>query len=358
MQIEFNVTGSERQRLVNALVAITGLQKEYQGAPSMAYRVGDYTVDKTGTLIVPEDVDPAVVNGIVDQIYEQYGFFTDNLPEPESDEPEVPADVAPERAADAAEEPEPLTDPASPEEPTEAPETPDVVEPEDSEEEATGEDDEEEAENDETEDDEEDDDLTHVTLSLPLHQFTPSAIERLRALVESKQTLLKKALDTDNLEIQVDDEKVSFPWFTTYGGQYAEDVDAYSKLVFAMARLAITQKRVSPVEKPNEDEKLAMRLFLIRLDFIGDEYKAARKILMRNFSGGGTPRSDAFKNFTMEAPEVTVSGVKTATEAPEEPPAAESAVLSETEETLEDAPATEVDELPEAEPETKEDTHE
>ena len=42
---------------------------------------------------------------------------------------------------------------------------------------------------------------------------------------------------------------------------------------------------ISPVERPQENLKYAMRLFLVRLGFVGDEYKQARKILLRDLSG-------------------------------------------------------------------------
>ena len=55
--------------------------------------------------------------------------------------------------------------------------------------------------------------------------------------------------------------------------------------------MAKTQKRVTATEKPAENEKLAMRLFLVRLGFIGDEYKTARKILLRNLAGNSSWKS-------------------------------------------------------------------
>lgn len=40
-----------------------------------------------------------------------------------------------------------------------------------------------------------------------------------------------------------------------------------------------------------DNEKYAFRCFLLRLGFIGDEYKADRKVLLKNLSG-----SSAFKD--------------------------------------------------------------
>ena len=127
-------------------------------------------------------------------------------------------------------------------------------------------------------------------------------------VIRSKQTLLKKALATDDLSIQVDEEKVVFPWFTIQDERKsAEEVDAYTRLVLALARKALTQTRVSSEEKLNPDERLGMRLYLINLGFIGDEYKSARAVLMRNFSGSNAAQKFA-EDFNLAMPEVHIGG--------------------------------------------------
>ena len=55
--------------------------------------------------------------------------------------------------------------------------------------------------------------------------------------------------------------------------------------------MALKQKRITTKEKPVDNEKYAFRCFLLRLGFIGAEYKTARKILLKNLSG-----SSAFRN--------------------------------------------------------------
>ena len=50
MSINFHVTGKERKALVEALSEITFSEAAYAGAPTFAYRVGDYTVDKNGVI--------------------------------------------------------------------------------------------------------------------------------------------------------------------------------------------------------------------------------------------------------------------------------------------------------------------
>ena len=146
-----------------------------------------------------------------------------------------------------------------------------------------------------------DDGKTRLAISLPIGPFKNSygSLQRLKDLIGSKETLLKIALGTEDLTFQTDDEKVSFPWFTLEEpGRASDEVDAYTKLIVAMARKAVTQSRVSGKEKPNPDPRLAMRLFLINLGFIGDEFKSARAILLRNFKAGNSSM-----NFSSDFPE-------------------------------------------------------
>lgn len=152
----------------------------------------------------------------------------------------------------------------------------------------------------------EEDGVSHLTLSLPVSMFeqSPGSMQRLKAAIGSKQTLLKKALGADSLEVVVEEDRVTFPWFTLTSEDNSAEVDAYSKLVFALSKKAITQTRVDPVEKVPDDLQLGMRLYLINLNFKGDEFKSARAVLMRNFksTGGGTSAGSTKYEFTM--PEV------------------------------------------------------
>ncbi|MDD7450824.1 MAG: hypothetical protein PUK76_07235 [Treponema sp.] len=60
--------------------------------------------------------------------------------------------------------------------------------------------------------------------------------------------------------------------------------------ITALCEMSINQKRINATEKDVDNEKYAFRCFLLRLGFIGEEYKAERKILLKNLSG-----SSAFK---------------------------------------------------------------
>ena len=129
-----------------------------------------------------------------------------------------------------------------------------------------------------------------LTVALPREYFTDEALGNLKNIVASKQTLIKKALGLTELPIEETDEKVSFPWF---GMKPTENdaVTAYTHFIYALCEMAKNQKRVNAKEKEVENEKYAFRCFLLRLGFIGNEYKVERKILLQNFTG-----SAAFKN--------------------------------------------------------------
>ena len=54
--------------------------------------------------------------------------------------------------------------------------------------------------------------------------------------------------------------------------------------------MAKRQKRVVAVVADADNDKYAFRCFLLRLGFIGDEYKIARKVLLRYLTGNSAFR--------------------------------------------------------------------
>lgn len=56
MELHYNVTGIPRKELVVAVSEFTGAAPEYKAAPSFAYEIGTYTVDKDGTLTGPTNL--------------------------------------------------------------------------------------------------------------------------------------------------------------------------------------------------------------------------------------------------------------------------------------------------------------
>lgn len=128
-----------------------------------------------------------------------------------------------------------------------------------------------------------------LTIEMPMKGFTDESVVNLEKLVASKASLIKKAIGAAELPIEHTGTMLKFPWFKSDAD--SEAVKAYSSLICALCARAKEQNRVIAKEKPVENEKFAFRVFLLRLGFIGDEYKAARKILLKNLSG-----NSAFKN--------------------------------------------------------------
>ena len=125
---------------------------------------------------------------------------------------------------------------------------------------------------------EDEDEPCGVCVSMPKSLFTDSSLENLKALIAAKGNLIKKALGVDDLPLEITDTKVSFPWFPET--PTPEELKAYDTFICKLCELARTQKRVTATEKPTDNEKYAFRCFLLRLGFIGAEYKEARKILL------------------------------------------------------------------------------
>ena len=126
-------------------------------------------------------------------------------------------------------------------------------------------------------------------MAIQMPEMTGDELSRLEALIESKGSLLKKAIGADSLMVGEKDGKLDFAWFKA--DATPDEIKAYMDLVTALCKMAKEAKRITAKDKPVENEKYAFRCFLLRLGFIGDEFKTSRKILLKNFTG-----SSAFKN--------------------------------------------------------------
>lgn len=127
-----------------------------------------------------------------------------------------------------------------------------------------------------------------LTVSMPRELLTNTDIETLQQIVTARAPLLKKAFLADSLEALVTDTAVSFPWFPFTTEPI--EVNAYSAFVTKLCDMARRQKRVVGVVAETDNDKYAFRCFLLRLGFIGDEYKIARKVLLRNLTGNSAFR--------------------------------------------------------------------
>ena len=226
----FNVSGDTKKKLVKLISSHLGVESRYLGAPSFAYSIGNYTVNKDGSLSWDEDDERTA--GLLEAIKAE-GFTTTEDEEVEEEEVLIEEEM------------------------------------------------EEEAE------------ANRLCISFPKSMYDERTLENLKNLVEGKGTLMKKAFKADSLEIVFDDEKVSFPWFELIDSDH---FNAYTQFISAITKMAREQKRILGKERTVENEKYAFRCFLLRLGFIGDDYKLTRKILLENLEG-----SAAFKTKKEEA---------------------------------------------------------
>jgi hypothetical protein len=65
------------------------------------------------------------------------------------------------------------------------------------------------------------------------------------------------------------------------------------QLCMAMSQLAKQLRTASPKKQQTENEAYAFRCWMLRLGFIGDEFKTARDYFMRNFEGNSAWRHAA-----------------------------------------------------------------
>ena len=227
MTITINAQGAERKRLVKTIAEWLGEDVHYCGAPTFAYEIGRFTVEKSGSLTFSDMLDSEVVERLLEHIYDE-GFDIDQSHTEEDDT--------------------------------------------DSTENVIG-------------------DISGISIQLPASEFTESTLANLQAIIDAKGNLIKKALGAEALPINRIGDRIDFPWFRPYADP--QEVQAYMHFVTALCEMAKTQKRITAKEKEVDNEKYAFRCFLLRLGFIGEQFKAERKILLRNLIGSSAFKSGA-----------------------------------------------------------------
>lgn len=227
MELHFNVSGEDRKRLVGIISQHLDTKAKYMGMPTASYQIGIYNVSKDGTLTFPEDADLSGSSDLIDACV-MAGF--------------EPSDWEAEQTGDTADEG------------TEGAETADRAD-------------------------------TGLTIELPLDY---NAVANLEKLLDAKGSLIKAALGIETLPIEVRETTVAFPWFSEI--PEPDEAKACTELVAALYKMAKEAKRVTAKDKEVDNPKYAFRCFLLRLGFIGDEYKKSRKILLKRLSGSSAFR--------------------------------------------------------------------
>ncbi|MBR2258187.1 MAG: amidoligase family protein [Blautia sp.] len=75
------------------------------------------------------------------------------------------------------------------------------------------------------------------------------------------------------------------------GGLHAGQLKAMIQLCLAMSQMAKQLRSASPKKGQRDNEAYGFRCWMLRLGFIGDEFKTAREYFMRNFEGSSAWRN-------------------------------------------------------------------
>lgn len=313
---------SEKKNLIKCISELTSVKAKYIGAPSMVYEIGPYQVDRDGNLIAPDDQDG------MDLVLalKLYGY-EEAIPE-EAEEPEAEEASEATTAMEADEATAEIVEDAN----TEASIAETIAE-------AAEESETEEAEAEETaviepiaeaDPQNEEPEVIPVSMSIsfPLSQHTSRSIRNLVNLIYSRGSLVSKAVhgefsapkeivnelddnkDLPTAKAQVerirqieaekgitlkgiafDEEKVIFTGFPETAD--ADVLLAFQHLVEKMNKQTITQKRIQSKVVDEENEKYAMRTWLVRIGMDGSEYKKTRNILMEHLKGHTAFRTPA-----------------------------------------------------------------
>lgn len=124
-----------------------------------------------------------------------------------------------------------------------------------------------------------------LTVELPAAQVNVELVEK---LLEAKGGLIRKALGVTELPVETHEDKVAFPWFAKQPPE--DERKAAIAFLSHLAAFSKHAKRVTAKAKPVANEKYAFRCFLLRLGFIGKEWKDERKTLLKNLSGSSAFR--------------------------------------------------------------------
>jgi len=133
-----------------------------------------------------------------------------------------------------------------------------------------------------------------LTIIVPTEKLSK---ENIKNLLKSKGNLIKKALQIDDVPIEIEESNAIFPWFKRELSD--GEIKAYTHFIQAICDMSKKQKRIASKVKEVPNEKYAFRCFLIRLGFVGNKYKDIRKILLKNLKGSSAFKG-GFKNEVSE----------------------------------------------------------
>ena len=266
MIITFDLSGRTRKELVKAISEITGERAVYKFMPTSAFEIGFFTVTREGKLEFCDRSDTEIVEQVLEELSERgytviSSYYDNGKSAIETDnEPTAETATQPDTAAvteteKVSEETEIMAQCE-----TQGNTVPTV--------ESNG--------------------IDRFSISMNRDFFDERTLNKLDRTIENKGELFKMAFKTDDLSYKVTDDRVIFDWFP-FSGESGEGL-AYSSFIDLLTKSLKEQKRVNASKAQTENPKFAMRVYLIRLGMVGDEYKQTRKILLRNLEGSSAFR--------------------------------------------------------------------
>ncbi|SFA96107.1 hypothetical protein [Selenomonas ruminantium] len=182
MELNYNISGEDRKRLVKVVGEVSGIKPKYLGTPSFAFQIGSYEVSKHGVLTFEEDEQAATVLEAIELAGFTAGQSVGEIPESTELQAEKTIEDVLHRAETEEYEPQATAD--------------DVMEP--------------------IADDKPmvegvapSENITSLSISMPRETFTDAALANLDALLDSKGKLIKEAFGIESIEYTLTEGRIT-----------------------------------------------------------------------------------------------------------------------------------------------------
>ena len=230
MKIKFVLENGKRRPLANALGEAMNAEVRYLGAPTFCFEVGGCLLDRDGLVDIPVEAKPIEVLSKLAAA----GFHAEGIgPGPKAPAQEKPMHEETEQAEPAGE---------------------------------------------------------GFIISIPAQDFNARIRDNLDKLLAAKGSLIMAALGVDRLTYTEGERYLNFDIYDEEPEK--KELLACTNLLYALYRTAREQVRVTAKAQADIDNpKYAMRCFLLKLGFIGPEYKETRSVLLSRLPGNGSFKS-------------------------------------------------------------------
>jgi len=230
MKFRFGLENGKRRPLANALGEAMNAEVRYLGAPTFCFEVGGCLLDRDGLVDIPVEAPPIEVLSKLAAA----GFHAEGIgPGPKAPVREKPIQEEMEKSEPAGE---------------------------------------------------------GFIIPIPAQDFNAHTRDNLDKLLAAKGGLVMAALGVGRLQYSEDHGYLAFDLYDSQPEQ--KELIACTHLLNALYNTAREQVRVTAKAQADiENPKYAMRCFLLKLGFIGPEYKETRSLLLSRLPGNGSFKS-------------------------------------------------------------------